>query len=454
MEITKKSRRQLRMQGVTFAALFLALVGIAGWLSTQYHYQADWTAAGRNTLAPGTVAVLNALKGPVTITVFAREADSQVSRRGIGDFLKRYQQAKPDLTVAFVNPDLHPEKVKEYGIMVEGEFTVEYQGRRENVQNLSEQAVTNALQRVARGGQRPLLFLTGHGERKGNGQANHDLGAWGEQLAKKGFAVSAINLAEKPQLPDSGSVLVLTAPGVNLLPGEVQLVRQFVAKGGNLLWLGDPGDLHGLKPLADDLGVLFLPGTIVDPTTQLLGIGNPTFAIIADYPAHPATKGLDSVSLLPTAAALDVKAPQGWQAAPLLRTVDRAWDEITPIGSSVSFDAGKDRVGPLTVGAALTRELKEADGTSRTQRIVIIGDGDFLSNSFVGNGANLDLGDHLVNWLSHEDAFINIPARAAPDVRLDLSRNIGLFIGLGFLLVIPGALLTTGLVIWMKRRKR
>jgi len=249
-------------------------------------------------------------------------------------------------------------------------------------------------------------------------------------------------------------VLVIAAPQVNLLPGEVQLIHDYVNNGGNLLWLGDPGNLRGLKPLADALGVRFLPGTIVDPTTQVLGITNPTFAIIADYPQHPVTQGLESIALLPTAAALAAVAPEGWQASPLLRTVERAWAENGALAGNVRYDAGKDTAGPLTVGVTLTREVTGSDGVKRTQRVIVTGDGDFLSNAFIGNGANLDVGNRLVNWLSHQDAFVTIPPRAAPDVSVELTKTSSLIIGLGFLLVVPGLLLGAGLTIWWKRRKR
>jgi ABC-type uncharacterized transport system involved in gliding motility auxiliary subunit len=454
MEINKKSRRQLRLQGATFVVLFLAFIGLTAWLSTQYHYQADWTAANRNTLAEASVEVLKTLQGPATITVFARETEAQVSRRNVSDFISRYQRHKPDLKLEFVNPDLDPAKVREYNVMVEGELAVEYQGRRENVQSLNEEAITNALQRLARGGERPLVFVQGHGERKGDGQANHDLGAWGEQLRGKGFLIDAVNLAQTPKIPEATSVLVLAGAQVNLLPGEVQLIREYLERGGNLLWLADPGDLHGLKPLADSLGIGFIPGVIVDPTTQVLGIGNPTFAVIAEYPSHPVTQGLDSIALLPTAAALALKPTEGWQPAPLLRTVERAWSETGAIAGSVGYDAGKDIGGPLTVGIALSRERKATDDTQATQRVVVVGDGDFLSNAFIGNGANLDVGNRLVNWLSHQDAFVNIPARAAPDVQLEMTKTSSLVIGFGFLVVIPALLLGSGIVIWLKRRKR
>jgi ABC-type uncharacterized transport system involved in gliding motility auxiliary subunit len=91
---------------------------------------------------------------------------------------------------------------------------------------------------------------------------------------------------------------------------------------------------------------------------------------------------------------------------------------------------------------------------TREQRIVVIGDGDFLSNAYLGNGGNLALGLNIIQWLTHDDAFIAIQPKTAPDQTLVLDRNAQIAISLGFLLVLPMALLIAGLAIWLRRRKR
>lgn len=453
MELNTHVKRRLRLQSHTFTVLFLVAVGLVAWLSTRYHVQADWTSSGRHTLAEASVSLLATLDGPVAVTAFARESEATASRRAIADFVGRYQRHYPSMELRFVNPDLHPDKVREYGVGMEGEMVIEYQGRRENVRTLSEEAFTNALQRLARSGERRIVFLQGHGERKPIGQANHDLGEFGHQLENKGFVLGTVNLAETPTIPEDTSVLVIASPQVNLLPGEVAILRDYVAKGGNLLWLLEPGEWRGLKPLAALMGISMHTGVVVDPTTQLLGIDNAAFAVVADYPPHAATQDLDSLTLFPYAAALDVSPPREWEVWPLLRTVARSWVEAGPLEDAVRFDADSDTAGPLDLGVALTREVGEGEAR-RTQRVVVLGDGDFLSNAFIGNGANLELGNRVVNWLSHDDAFITIPPRAAPDTTLTMTPTLSIVMGAGFLLLIPALLLGSGVTLWLRRRHR
>ena len=286
MLVTKKTQRQTRQQNIIFFVLLFAIMGLIAWLSTRYSFDADWTAAGRNTLSEASTSLLTKLEGPISISSYATEDES--IRRAVTDLVSRYQRHKNDLTLQFVNPDLQPDKVRELGISTNGELVIDYQGRTENLKNLSEQGLTNALQR--------LVFLEGHGERKPQGIANHDLGTWGQQLESKGFKTQPHNFSKNPQLPDNTRVLVIAGPQVNLLPGEVSRIQQYVMDGGNLLWLADPGDQHGLMPIAEMLGITFQPGMIVDPTTQMLGVNDPRFALVANYPSHDITSNQDAVT--------------------------------------------------------------------------------------------------------------------------------------------------------------
>ncbi len=454
MEVSTQSRRQLSLQTWAFVALFLTVIGLLGWLSTRYNFEADWTASGRHTLSSSSLELLQALDGPVTLTSFTREDDISGLRKRTRGLVSRYQRIKPDISLSFVDPDLEPERVRAEGITLDGELLVEYGGRRENLKTIGEQALTNALQRMMRSGERRVLFLSGHGERKFDGQANHDLGQWGKTLLEQGFRFTAINLGIDPAIPDDTAVLVIANPQSALLPGELQLVQEYLNRGGNLLWLSDPQEQNNTSAIANQLGLSFLPGTIVDPTGQMLGIEHPAFVIVAEYPSHPISEELNTLTLFPKAHAIEVtEEKDGWHSTPLLNTLPRSWSERDKLEGSIGYDQGEERSGPLTLGMLLSRDRGEGE-SAREQRIAVLGDGDFLSNSYLGNGANQALGNRLLNWLSHDDSHITIAPRTSPDTQLAITPNLSLMIGFSFLLVIPGLLIGSGVTIWWKRRKR
>ena len=464
MEINDKTRLNLRIQGLIFLVLFISIIGMLAWVTKHYSVEADWTATGRNTLSTASIKLAQRLKGTMTFTAFARNSDLIPARKNIRDLVGRYQKYTDKIKLEFIDPETNPDKTRQMGVTVEGEMVVEYQGRSEHIKTATEENITNTMQRLMRNGERKVLFISGHGERNPLGRANHDLGQFTVHLKKKGIKTDTISLTETPAIPADTAALVIASPLVNYLDGEVKLIRDYVRKGGNLLWLHDPGSTHNLDKLASDLGIKFYPGVVVDPSTQLLGISDPTFSLVVKYPHHPITNGFNLLTLFPRAAAInDAGVTPEWTRTEILQTVARSWSETGVLKGAIQFDKGKDIGGPLTIGLALSRDKKAPDDKKPTadknkkqpqQRVVVIGDGDFLSNTFLGNQGNQDMGFAIINWLSNDDNFIDIPAATAPDTQINLNHMTWSIVGLVFLIVFPAGLVIAGVTVWMKRRKR
>ncbi|MES9849862.1 MAG: hypothetical protein ABW145_15850, partial [Candidatus Thiodiazotropha sp.] len=155
------------------------------------------------------------------------------------------------------------------------------------------------------------------------------------------------------------------------------------------------------------------------------------------------------LTLFPQSAALTLSEQRDWEATPLLRTLDKSWNETGPLSGDIERNplAGEE-AGPLTIGIALERRHND-----REQRILVIGDGDFLANSYLNNAGNLDLGLSLCRWLVGDDQLIGIPAPQASDRELHLSRLAIGTIGLGSLIVLPLMLLAVGAVMAWRRNR-
>ena len=447
MRANRKSRFQLRLASTSFMVLLLTVVGLLLWLSRDYHLQFDWTHNHRNTLSEASRNLLKTLDKPVRLTAYAR--DTEGVRANIAELVGRYQKQKSDITLEFVNPDTDPARVRAAGVRLDGELVIEYNERRENLSQLTEEAFTNALVRLGRGGERWIVFVTGHGERSPDRQANFDLSTWAAQLAKRGLKTRSLALGGQNAIPQNTSVLVIASPRVKFIAGEVKQIEQYLARGGNLLWLVDPGPLQGLERVAEALGVELQRGVVVDPASQSLTRTAANFIVVTRYGTHPVVQGFELMTLFPEVAGLSVQPPKGWEQQVILDTAPGAWLETGTSTGKIRFDQGQDVHGPINIAVSLTRKQE-----GREQRVAVIGDGDFLSNTFLGEGGNLELGMNLVNWLGSDDAYINVPTRTAPDLNLTLSRNAQLGIVLGFLVILPVGLLASGITIWWRRRKR
>ncbi len=443
---TRKPFRQ-RLEGLLFYLLLLIAVGLCGWLSQRYQTVFDWSDRARNSLSEASQQLLTRLEAPLQIRSFAPNNPSL--RQRIAAVIEPYQRLRPDITLEFIDPSQQPELTREAGIRRAGELQIRYQGRDENLSILNEQQISNSIQRLIQQGQRWIAALDGHGERRLDGKANHDLGDFGAQLQRKGYRIQSLPLSEQQAIPRNTSLLLLAGPRVDYLPGELTAIRHYLEQGGNLLWLTDPGPQYAIPTLLQDLGLTILPGTVVDANAAGLGLDNPAIALVTRFPDHPATQQFKLVTLYPFAAALKADPTADWQATPLLQTQAGSWNETSPLTGELQRDAAQgEESGPLTLGYAFSRHLD-----SKTQRVIVVGDGDFLSNSYLGNGGNLDLGLNLVRWLSSDDNLLNIPARTATDTRLDLSRTAGAVIGFGFLLILPLLLIATGLLIRWRRHR-
>ncbi|MEJ2407011.1 MAG: GldG family protein [Candidatus Thiodiazotropha sp.] len=431
--------------------LFYLLLGIIwlllAWLGSRYDQQWDWTRQGSNSLSATSVEILARTPGPLTLTAYVPETRSL--RERIERFIARYQYHKPDIHLNFVDPLRNPDESRRLGISLSGEILLSYDQREERIQQLDEEHLSNAILRLGQRHERWIVGLTGHGERDLLGKANHDLGRFGEQLEQQGFRIISLDLATLPELPERTALLLIASPQRPLLSGERERLKAYLAKGGNLCLLSDP-DNPVAAGLAHDLaGVDQLPGTLVDANVRELGIDNPSIALVPRYPDHDATRGFNLLTLYPQAAALRAPESGDWQVTPLLRTLDRSWNETGPLSGEIERNPEAGELpGPLSIGLALTRDRGGSE-----QRLMVIGDGDFLSNSFLDNAGNQDLGLTLSRWLAGDDEEIGIPAPEADDRTLQLSRTTILIISLGPLIVLPTLLLLVGgWIAWRRNR--
>lgn len=443
-----------RLQNAIFILLLITVIGLSGWVSERYSFEIDLTAGHRNSLTKASISVVSRLSKSLSITTFVRDS-SKGTRDRVNDLVERYRRHKPDIQFKSINPDLAPQLVREHGISVDGEILVRYDKRQETLKNASEKSLTQLLMRLANDESGYIVFTEGHGERKPLSQANRDLGELGQRLISQGFNIQSLNLARTLSIPDNTKILAIVSAQTNFLSGEIKIIEQYLDHGGNLLWLTEPDRHDGLQALAAMLNIKRLPGIVVDATTQLFGISDPTFALAMDYPRHSITEQLHSQTLFPRAVGLMVTQETAWQTTAILNTLERSWTELDVIEGDIRFNPDtKEHAGPITIGIALQKTLPAADSDEpeTVQRVVVIGDGDFASNTYIGNGQNMDMATALFKWLSRNEQFIDIGIVSAPDSRLEISQTGAVALLLVYMLLLPLGLLMFGIVIWLKRR--
>ena len=100
------------------------------------------------------------------------------------------------------------------------------------------------------------------------------------------------------------------------------------------------------------------------------------------------------------------------------------------------------------MAASLSRALAEQE-----QRVTVIGDSDFASNIYIGNGANLTLVVSVLQWLAHDDQRIALLPYQPPDVSIEFNNTEIAVLAAWYLIIAPLAVLLMGLFIGIRRRR-
>ena len=438
------------LKNIAITVLLIVAAVVLYQLAASYPLQWDVTQSRLNSLEPASVNALKLLHGEVKVTVYATEQDAKQGdlRRLVREFIAIYQRYKADITLTFVDPLKEPEAMRKASIQNNGEMVVEYGGRSAHITSLNEQTLSSALLSLAHSKDELLMYLDGHGERKLDGTANHDLGDFGKKLQQNGYRIGSLNLTVAHDVPSNASLLVLTHPQTQLIQGEVDKILRHIDNGGNLLWLIDAEPLRGLEPVAEKLGLLLTPGMVIDPASQDMSVPA-NWALSSGYPPHPVTFNFNLITVFPFARSLGSEENGAWERQTLVEAAPRGWvsrNAFMP-ANKLRMDKNHDIPGPVNLALALQRSVNDKE-----QRIIIVGGASFLANAYSGNGGNMDLGINMVNWLSNEDALITIQPRANKDGTVTLSARTLTFISISLVVALPLLLFLAGGVQWWRRR--
>jgi hypothetical protein len=334
---------------------------------------------------------------------------------------------------------------------------VEYNKRSEHIiPPIAEQEMTNLLVRLSRTNQQAVMYLDGHGERNLLGVKNHDIGEFGKQLEKKGFKFANPDLTVAQAVPSNGAMLVIASPQVNVSDVEAKKIKAYLERGGNLLWLVDDNNLRGLESVAEYLGMTVSPGIALDMASAQYGAdARVSFASL--YGEHAITKNFMLRTLFPEAHQVTAIGTDenGWKVSNLVEVAPNGWLMAGKLAKDAKpeFNEKTDKRGPINIGVALERIYGK-----KGQRVVVMGNANFLSNTFITNGGNLDLGVNIVNWLAGDDQLITIQPMPLKDINVtipdsDSGRLVAWTVFHGFQYFLPLAMMIAGFYFWWKRRK-
>ncbi len=232
-------------------------------------------------------------------------------------------------------------------------------------------------------------------------------------LVNLGFDVDTINL-DQEDIPADVSILTVADPKTALSEEKQKKIKQFIADGGDVFFIGEPGKQQLLNPLLADVGAKLSPGMLMEITKdemphmvrpqvtkeafdlsdQFVGLRQKLAAGEKLKPIRIQMQGVAEVddeesgttftkfSVLTTRKAPDVIDLFNKMGSVVV-------DSVAPVFNSQEGDEKKETFSTLT---AYSRRVN-----NKEQRVMVAGDADFMSTASAGGGV---IANSLFSWLA------------------------------------------------------
>ncbi|SMD01445.1 Gldg family protein [Pedobacter africanus] len=486
-----REAKPLRVKLLRYMALIFVCF-VAGYISSRPSLTAylDLTAVKTRTLNASSVALIKTMDKPLRVTTYVNILDENYYmakpevKSADEKTLMQYRRFMPDLKMDYVyyydvskNANLyksHPgmdEKALAksvadvYGLNFESVLTpaqirkiVNLSGEENRVVRqlsygdqktflryfndmmmyASEQEITAAIKRIVMPSKIPVvIFLTGHDERSTYKTGDKEYRVATTELTfryaliNQGFDVDTVSLQTR-DIPAKTSVLVIADPGLSFSASDLDKIKRYIDRGGNLLITTEPGRQTVLSPLLAHLGIGTNKESVIEKSRDFA----PDF-ILAKFSeqAGPYFKKYNS--------AWQAEGVVAMPGAVSLNAISASAFNITPILTD-------QQKHPLVL--ALTRRIADKE-----QRIMIAGDADFMSSVEIARGRpvtrNFDLITETFRWFTGGEFPVNTYRPKSQDV-ISSDDNGVLAIRIFFFGILPFSLLITATLLLIYRKRR
>ncbi|MBW7995290.1 MAG: hypothetical protein FVQ81_01715 [Candidatus Glassbacteria bacterium] len=486
----------------------LSLLAVVNMLGFRHFYWRDVTVKKKYELSPLTMAIIdqvNEQNARINITSFfwtfydrnlSQQQNRTVIRENIRieekqrDLLEVYADICPNINFRFLDPNRELVLAREYNIQrYRGNVTIVENGANSdmNADVDTEEEMTNALIKVLSDERRAVYFLEGHQEQDmDDGSPNGFLMAV-TAIRDQAYRTERLNVIEAGGVPEDCKTLIIAGPKKSLLIEEVALIDDYLVKGGRIMVAVDPEYDVGLSDWLLKWGIRIGDDIVVDNSSAGVRQGaGPTEPLLYNYDReHPITRDLKrAFSTMPTVRSvrLEDNPGQDLELSVLATTSDNSWGERNKEQISLrnpTFDP-TDLSGPVPVAVSMLRKLRETrpgfteitaesstkmpsheelrkmrlEKSSVRAQLVVFGDSQFASNSYLRYGGNWDLFMNAVNWLIGDERLINIRPKDPEDQTIYINKTQASRMGMVAQVVMPLIILVLGAWVMAVRRLR
>lgn len=468
-ELVKNRKTLLWVNDIVLVLMIIGIGVVLAHIGFRRNVRYDFTRNEMFSLSDQTIKTVRNLQKDVKITAFYPKNTRE--EQMIKELLDGYKRHSDRLKVTFVDPFRDPMTVKAMNVANPGTIVVQCESSRKDIMGTDvferpspyadpqakpkfrgEQVVTSALINVTSGVKRKVDFVTGHGESSISGFTGRDVAGLNELLIRDNYDVAALNLIQD-EISSATNLIAIISPQKDFLDSEIDKIRSFIkGRAGRLIVALDPmSETANLeKFLLEEFGVLVNKDVVVDPR----GLQRQYWTVAPEFVSHPALDPLKEnnlMSIMFHCRSLSVESKEGYKITDFLNSIDGAWAKRGIEKNSqvqIAFEDGKDARGPLKLAVAI-EDSKNASGS----KILVFGDSDFISNSYIGFGGNKDLFLNTVNWMVGQDQMIAIRAKVVEIPQVVMDQNSANRIFTLSVIVSPLLVILFGAGVFLYRRR-
>jgi ABC-type uncharacterized transport system involved in gliding motility auxiliary subunit len=438
--------------------LAILILAIGAFFANRHPQRFDWSEQQVHSLSDQTQKLLDGLDQDVeAVALFGR-----LEWQPVRDLLDRYDYASERFQIVEIaDPNEKPDLLARYEITPEqlgqGTIRLAYGEEAVHVDELTEEALTNAIVKLTRTGEKSVYFLEGHNENSIEGDAANERNGYAmaaEALRNENYRVAKLLLAVEGDVPEDADAVIVAGATRPLLGEESAALDRYLQRGGAVLALIDPRAQSDLVEKLAEWGVALGDDIVVDRQQALFGQAN---SPVANHdPSHAITKDLREYSLFHVVRSVKQSDDAKGSFTEIVHTGQHSWaesdlDRFFTDGDAELDDA--DLIGPVPIGIAGTVKFDEEGDGSKESRLVVFGDADFASNQLLGYYQNRDLFVNTVNWLLGDVESISVRPNRSRASRFQLTAAQANSIRLFSLFALPEALAAVGVFIWWTRRQ-
>jgi hypothetical protein len=138
---------------------------------------------------------------------------------------------------------------------------------------------------------------------------------------------------------------------------------------------------------------------------------------------------------------------------------EKSWAE-TNRNLEVIFDQGIDTTGPVPISYVVLEEHREKKSTPNKEenkisdtRLIVFTDADFLTNVYINQYSNAQMGLNIVNWLAELDYQVFLSSKEIKVERLDLTSKQNRQVVV-ILFLLPCFFFIAGIIVWLRTRNQ